>query len=181
MNMKAAKSAPNVGLEPTTPGLRVPCSTDWANRADMLAKGCKYIINLDWDNVGEKKSEAPPRFELGISCLLDRRFNQLSHGAKLLRNSWEKIASLGVTFLTHTECHQGETRWLVGLGVWFSLRVREVPGSNPGRALLQLCLLSLHIHVGKKKGKESNAMEGMGCKNQRRGWDSNPRVQSTLD
>ena len=26
--------------------------------------------------------------------------------------------------------------WLVGLGVWFSLRVREVPGSNPGRALL---------------------------------------------
>ena len=26
--------------------------------------------------------------------------------------------------------------WLVGLGVWFSLRVREVPGSNPGRALI---------------------------------------------
>ena len=26
--------------------------------------------------------------------------------------------------------------WLVGLGVWFSLWVREVPGSNPGRALL---------------------------------------------
>ena len=25
-------------------------------------------------------------------------------------------------------------RWLVGLGVWFSLWVREVPGSNPGRA-----------------------------------------------
>ncbi len=24
--------------------------------------------------------------------------------------------------------------WLVGLGVWFSLRVREVPGSNPGQA-----------------------------------------------
>ena len=24
--------------------------------------------------------------------------------------------------------------WLVGLGVWFSLWVREVPGSNPGRA-----------------------------------------------
>ena len=34
----------------------------------------------------EKKSEAPPRFELGISCLLDRRFNQLSHGANLLMN-----------------------------------------------------------------------------------------------
>ena len=25
--------------------------------------------------------------------------------------------------------------WLVGLGVWFSLRVREVPGSTAGRAL----------------------------------------------
>ena len=29
-------------------------------------------------------SKAPARFELAISCLLDRRFNQLSHGAKLL-------------------------------------------------------------------------------------------------
>ena len=28
--------------------------------------------------------------------------------------------------------------WLVGLGVWFSLRVREVPGSNPGRARVLL-------------------------------------------
>ena len=27
------------------------------------------------------------------------------------------------------------SKWLVGLGVWFSLWVREVPGSNPGRAL----------------------------------------------
>ena len=26
-------------------------------------------------------------------------------------------------------------RWLSGLGVWFALRVREVPGSNPGWAL----------------------------------------------
>ena len=26
-------------------------------------------------------------------------------------------------------------RWFVGLEVWFSLRVREVPGSSPGRAL----------------------------------------------
>ena len=28
--------APNVGLEPTTPRLRVSCSTDWANRADFV-------------------------------------------------------------------------------------------------------------------------------------------------
>ena len=27
------------------------------------------------------KNKAPARFELAISCLLDRRFNQLSHGA----------------------------------------------------------------------------------------------------
>lgn len=32
----------------------------------------------------KKNKKAPPRFELGISCLLDRRFNQLSHGA-----SWQ--------------------------------------------------------------------------------------------
>ena len=30
------KGSPNVGLEPTTLGLRVPCSTDWANRADTI-------------------------------------------------------------------------------------------------------------------------------------------------
>ena len=29
------------------------------------------------------KDEAPARFELAISCLLDRRFNQLSHGARV--------------------------------------------------------------------------------------------------
>ena len=32
-------------------------------------------------NIWYNKRKAPPRFELGISCLLDRRFNQLSHGA----------------------------------------------------------------------------------------------------
>merc|ERR1712215_84605 len=32
-----------------------------------------------------RKTKAPPRFELGISCLLDRRFNQLSHGASCAR------------------------------------------------------------------------------------------------
>ena len=30
-----------------------------------------------------KKYKAPTRFELVISCLLDRRFNQLSHGAEV--------------------------------------------------------------------------------------------------
>ena len=35
---------------------------------------------------------------------------------------WDKIQLV---------CHIQQP-WLVGLGVWFSLRVREVPGSNPG-------------------------------------------------
>ena len=30
------KKSPNVGLEPTTLGLRVPCSTDWANQAGWV-------------------------------------------------------------------------------------------------------------------------------------------------
>ena len=32
---------------------------------------------------GYMKMKAPARFELAISCLLDRRFNQLSHGAEV--------------------------------------------------------------------------------------------------
>ena len=35
--------------------------------------------------------------------------------------------------------------WLFGLGVWFSLRVREVPGSNPGGAQFFLCVFSLLV------------------------------------
>ena len=45
----------------------------------------EYMVqhfDLEWYGYSLKcKTEAPPRFELGISCLLDRRFNQLSHGA----------------------------------------------------------------------------------------------------
>ena len=44
-------------------------------------------------------------------------------------------------------------RRLVGLGVWFSLRVREVPGSNPGRALSFFALQGFvkHFWVFSKK------------------------------
>ena len=46
-------------------------------------------INTHWAQKGgrEKKEagwKAPEGFEPSISCLLDRRFNQLSHGAHLL-------------------------------------------------------------------------------------------------
>ena len=46
--------------------------------------------------------KAPPRFELGISCLLDRRFNQLSHDAALQTSS-HYLAS--VNNLIITEVH----------------------------------------------------------------------------
>ena len=42
-----------------------------------------------------------------------------------------------------------QVSWLVGLGVWFSLWVREVPGSNPGRALL---FLSRHFFTRWSRG-----------------------------
>ena len=38
--------------------------------------------------------------------------------------------------MLYSRWNQDYVSWLVGLGVWFSLRVREVPGSNPGRALV---------------------------------------------
>ena len=136
---KKKRISPNVGLEPTTPRLRVSCSTDWANRADILVfETCPFCF---WVWVikmkrGEKKIKAPPRFELGISCLLDRRFNQLSHGATLKY----RIILMHLWKTPMIERGRITQRWstcrLVGLGVWFSLRVREVPGSNPGRALL---------------------------------------------
>ena len=34
--------------------------------------------------------------------------------------------------------------WPVGLGVWFSLWVREVPGSNPGRALFWVKFIMIY-------------------------------------
>ena len=43
-----------------------------------------------------------------------------------------KISRLYITVLNE-QSYQAHMR-LVGLGVWFSLWVREVPGSNPGRA-----------------------------------------------
>ena len=42
----------------------------------------------------------------------------------------------GVGFLRDEKCSlRNLQEWLDGLGVWFALWVREVPGSNPGQAL----------------------------------------------
>ena len=53
--------------------------------------------NLSEEEKGEK-SKAPPRFELGISCLLDRRFNQLSHGAICVSCSAVKQRGSGAVY-----------------------------------------------------------------------------------
>ena len=74
------------------------------------------------------------RFELRISCLLDRRFNQLSHGANIMDSrNWFILCQI-LSLRSQLRIPEGDSNWLVGLGVWFSLRVREVPGSNPGGA-----------------------------------------------
>ena len=45
-------------------------------------------------------------------------------------------------------------RWLSGLGVWFALRVREVPGSNPGWAQHSFHFFSLNCaYEPQQKGK----------------------------
>ena len=45
----------------------------------------RVCLHLDYlfEKRQKRQKEAPARFELTISCLLDRRFNQLSHGAVL--------------------------------------------------------------------------------------------------
>ena len=59
---------------------------DWRSKGPRFDPGsrhfCKSLpyvcVAMDSSN---KRIKAPPRVELGISCLRDRRFNQLSHGA----------------------------------------------------------------------------------------------------
>ena len=46
-----------------------------------LGGTCTNLLNYEKRCKNNFKNEAPERFELAISCLLDRRFNQLSHGA----------------------------------------------------------------------------------------------------
>ncbi len=49
------------------------------NRCVMLSKGSAFIIST---SKVLSPAQAPVRFELMISCLRDRRFNKLSHGAR---------------------------------------------------------------------------------------------------
>ena len=66
-----------------------------------------------WRNVQVTTRKAPLGFEPRISCLLDRRFNQLSHGAKdtqkfsegvytnLPPGSWSQFISLNLILINH--------------------------------------------------------------------------------
>ncbi len=51
----------------------------------LLSKSLKIIGIKIWFK------KAPERFELSISCLLDRRFNQLNHGANLKKLNGNNI------------------------------------------------------------------------------------------
>ena len=48
-----------------------------------LGRTWMFFVLLSISQLPGLKNKAPARFELAISCLLDRRFNQLSHGAEV--------------------------------------------------------------------------------------------------
>ena len=66
-------------------------------------------------------SKAPARFELAISCLLDRRFNQLSHGAGLIEEA--KILTM--------RCMHANSQVFSILGFQDKKVGRPTWGSNP--------------------------------------------------
>ena len=57
--------------------------------SDKIPTGKVDEYQKQWSEkyVWKKKIEAAPWFEHGISCLLDRRFNQLSHAALADKNA----------------------------------------------------------------------------------------------
>ena len=88
-------------------------------------KPLKVVCSLDWKATGLFAKKAPARFELAISCLLDRRFNQLSHGAGVSIKSkkghlfkmvtqisslhiWRAVSVVVITSALHAEGRQFE-------------------------------------------------------------------------
>ena len=62
------------------------------------------------------------------------RYILVTLGTRRPKEGWSAIVSRGQPLKPSSITVYVHFMWLVGLGVWFSLRVREVPGSNPGRA-----------------------------------------------
>ena len=76
------------------------------------------------------------------SCLWRCMMHHTASIQELVGYKWVQTFKSLLTFTVRSRSmetlNSTVTGWLVGLGVWFSLRVREVPGSNPGRALWNL-------------------------------------------
>ena len=71
---------------------------------------------------------------LWFHLLAHNRLNINVHICAANMHSMKKSNPWGIPPLLGIEIAISDSDWFVGLGVWFSLRVREVPGSNPGRA-----------------------------------------------
>ena len=77
-------------------------------------------------------------FELKPGQLLGRQLCSQEYQQNSRDSLWPGTIDKSIHILTviaGDSKKMSSKKWLVGLGVWFSLRVREVPGSNPERAL----------------------------------------------
>ena len=83
-----------------------------------------------------RKSPHPAGFEPARGNPIGFQVQRLNHSAtnahsfspnSLQRRTHSRWAAL-------VQAQTSQHQWLDGLGVWFALRVREVPGSNPGQA-----------------------------------------------
>ena len=74
-----------------------------ATKYTLWVAGGSQVANSQLFPPQTKK--APARFELAISCLLDRRFNQLSHGAGVRD---EPIFSVDIPLATHSALGMGQ-------------------------------------------------------------------------
>ena len=74
----------------------------------------------------KRKKKAPPRFELGISCLLDRRFNQLSHGAIMPEQVDKQVLKILNCWIN--KCFDV----LFLFGIWFSTQWTETVAQSVG-------------------------------------------------
>ena len=111
----------------------------------MLSSNLHYIIASDARGL-RFKSQTRTLMSFAVNSLIRHVGWPWRIGSRWIQ--WEITQAHWIKWTVYlagpkiqTKVHNFEVRaqkmvcsWLVGLGVWFSLRVREVPGSNPGRA-----------------------------------------------